>query len=189
MSDGRTLLLGESSGEPILLAQPSAEWAPAFASIQRQLSAALGPEFRVEHVGSTAIPGIPAKPVIDIQVSVPDLADEAAYVPAIESIGVELRVREPDLGHLYFRNSPRTIQVHVCPIGSKWERDHLLFRDYLRANPRVAADYAALKQASAEQYGDDRLAYTEAKGPFVEAALAAAEDWAAATGWQQRPFS
>ena len=147
---------------------------------------ALGDGVRIEHVGSTSIPGIAAKPIIDIQVSVPDLADEAGYVPAVESIGVQLRMREPDRGHVYFRDTqPRTVHIHVCQIGSHWERVHLLFRDYLRTHPESARAYEDMKRAAVEAYGSDRIAYTEAKGPFIERALAAAEDWATQTGWER----
>jgi GrpB-like predicted nucleotidyltransferase (UPF0157 family) len=93
-------------------------------------------------------------------------------------------VREPDLGHVYFRNDPRTIQVHVCQAGSKWERDHLLFRDYLRAKPEAAREYEDVKRAAAHAHGSDRLAYTEAKGPFIERTLAAAARWAHDTSWE-----
>ncbi|HEV3486133.1 MAG TPA: GrpB family protein, partial [Vicinamibacterales bacterium] len=102
----------------------------------------------------------------------------------IESVGMAIRAREPDIGHVYFRNHPRSLQIHVCQHGSKWERDHLLFRDYLRAHPVEAAAYERLKRAAASEYGDDRLAYTEAKGTFIERVLAAAEHWARGTGWQ-----
>ena len=183
LADGRWELIGDSSPEPIALAEASATWAAEFEAIRGRLVSALGPGVRVEHVGSTSVPGIAAKPIIDIQVSVPDLSDEPAYVRAIESIGVELRSRELDLGHVYFRNTPRTIQVHVCQIGSRWERVHLLFRDYLRAHHDAARDYVSLKRAAADAYRNDRLAYTEAKGPFIESALAKAEIWAADTGW------
>ena len=139
---------------------------------------------RIEHVGSTSIPGIAAKPIIDVQVSVPDIIDEARFVPQIESVGLTLRARERDLAHVYFRNNPRTVQIHVCQIGSDWERSHLLFRDYLRAHPATARRYEELKRTAAERYGDDRIAYTEAKGPLIESVLADAARWAARTGWK-----
>jgi GrpB-like predicted nucleotidyltransferase (UPF0157 family) len=187
MSDGRTHLIADSSGglsgEPVVLSPPQNTWATEFLKIRDQLAHALGPRVRVEHVGSTSIPGIHAKPVIDVQVSVPDITDEAAFVSQIESVGVRLRAREPDVGHLYFRREPRTLQIHVCEIGSKWERDHLLFRDYLRAHPDEARAYEELKLAAVARYGLERLAYTESKGPFVEGALARAETWAAENGW------
>lgn len=178
IGDGRSELVGTSDPEPIALADASDEWPRLFEQMRSRLAELLGDAVRIEHVGSTSIRGIAAKPIIDIQVSVPDIADEPRFVPAIESLGLMLRMREPDLGHLYFRNNPRTVQVHVCQIGSKWERVHLLFRDYLRAHPERARQYEELKRAAADAYREDRIAYTEAKGPLIESVVAAAEEWA-----------
>lgn len=184
-ADGRTELIGSSGASAIHLVAPSDDWATTFATLREALAASLGADVRVEHIGSTSIPGIHAKPIIDLLVMVPDLRDEAAYAKQIESIGVRLRSRELDLGHVYFRNdNPRDLQVHVCQSGSKWERDHLLFRDYLRAHPEAARAYEQLKLKALEHYGADRLAYTESKGPFVERTLAKAEKWAAETDWR-----
>ena len=184
IADGRSELVGTSDPEPITLAKASDDWPRAFEEMRSRLAEVLGDEVRIEHVGSTSIPGIAAKPIIDIQVSVPDIEDERAFVPGIESLGLALRAREPDLAHLYFRNNPRTVQIHVCQFGSKWERDHLLFRDYMRAHPERARQYEALKWSAADTYRDDRIAYTEAKGPLIEGVLADAEEWAGRTGWR-----
>ncbi|WP_246078838.1 GrpB family protein [Modestobacter excelsi] len=152
---------------------PSPDWLRVAdhwaAAIRRELSP-LTP--RVEHIGSTAVPGLLAKPVVDLQVSVPDVDDEASYRPALETLGLVLRAREP--GHRFFRpptGQPRTVHVHVCARGSTWERDHLAFRDRLRARPEVAAAYAALKQHLAATVGHDRVAYTEGKSAFVRSVL------------------
>jgi GrpB-like predicted nucleotidyltransferase (UPF0157 family) len=161
-------------------------WADRFAEWRDRLARALGPAARrIEHVGSTAVTGLAAKPIVDIQVSVAEVEDEAAYVPAIEAMGVALRSRES--GHRYFRpagDRPRTVHIHVCGSGSAWERDHLLFRDYLRADTATRDAYAAVKRAAAGRYRDDGIAYTEAKTAFVLDALERAEGWAVATGWR-----
>jgi len=183
MADGRSEFVGESGRESISLSEPSAGWPAKFEDVRARLTAALGSPARIEHVGSTSIPGITAKPIIDVLVSVSDLRDEAWFVPAIESVGVSLRMREPDLGHVYFRDIPRTTHIHVCQIGSKWERDHLLFRDYLRAHPDAARAYEKVKRAAVTRYGDDRIAYTESKGPMIERLMVEAEEWANRTGW------
>lgn len=152
---------------------------------RRQLDDALGPAaLRIEHVGSTAVPGLAAKPIIDIQISVRDVEREASYVPAIERAGVALRAREPR--QRYFRpagDRPRDVQIHVCDAGSTWERDHLLFRDYLRANPAARDAYGRLKVELADRYGDDRLGYTDAKSAFILDTLDAANAWATRVGW------
>jgi GrpB-like predicted nucleotidyltransferase (UPF0157 family) len=110
------------------------------------------------------VPGLAAKPVIDIQVSVTDLGDEESYVPAVESAGLVLRAREDT--RAFFRppaEAPRDVHVHVCQAGGWWEREHLLFRDYLRARPGTRAQYGELKRELAAVWPDDRAGYTEAK--------------------------
>lgn len=161
-------------------------WASRFEEWRIRLADAIGPAARrIEHVGSTSVPGLAAKPIIDIQVSVDDPEDEASYVSAIERCGLVLRSREP--GHRYFRppaGRGRDVHVHVCAVGSPWQRAHLLFRDYLRAHPAVRDAYAVLKRDLARHYAADRLAYTDAKSAFVLDALDAAAEWAHRTGWQ-----
>ena len=135
-------------------------------------------------MGSTAVPNLAAKPTVDIQVTVVDLEDEAVYRPGIEALGIPLRSR--DSMHRYFRpppGKPRVVQIHVCSVGSAWERDHLLFRDYLRTHPDARDDYGALKMALAVEYRDDRPAYTDAKTEFIIGALDQARTWAGRTGW------
>lgn len=160
-------------------------WPQRFEEWRRLLGDGLGhAALRVTHVGSTAVPGLAAKPIVDIQISVRDVEREAAYVPAIERAGVALRAREP--GHRYFRpagNRPRDLQIHVCDAGSTWERDHLLFRDYLRATPAARDAYGQLKIELADRYPDDRLAYTDAKSAFILDTLDAANAWAMQVGW------
>jgi GrpB-like predicted nucleotidyltransferase (UPF0157 family) len=172
--------------EPVELSEPDAMWSRRFEAIRRQLAKALGPTaVRIDHIGSTAVPSIPAKPIIDVQVSVNQLEAEDRYQPQIEALGWPLRARE--LAHRFFRppaGEARTVHIHVCETGGSWERDHLLFRDYLRAHPGRAAEYAALKRQLAASFGNDRPAYTRSKVPFIEATLAVAERWARRTGWQ-----
>jgi GrpB-like predicted nucleotidyltransferase (UPF0157 family) len=171
--------------DPVVVAEYDPDWRRRFERWRLRLAAPLGAvAVRIDHVGSTAVPGLAAKPVIDVQVSVRDVDDEAAYAPSIEHAGVALRMREPE--HRYFRpagDRPREVQVHVCQVGSRWERDHLLFRDYLRAHPATRDAYAAMKCQLAARYRDDRVAYTEAKTAFIVEAMVAAEAWAARSGW------
>ncbi len=174
-------VVGEERRDPIEVVAYDPAWPDRFAAWRDRLAAALGDTaLRICHVGSTAVLGLAAKPVIDILVIVADLDGEESYVPGIEAAGIALRSR--DAHHRYFRPAPgrpREVQVHVCTAGSRWERDHLLFRDYLRAHDHTRDEYAALKGRLAEQYPDDRLAYTEAKTEFVTRILAAAEVWQA----------
>jgi GrpB-like predicted nucleotidyltransferase (UPF0157 family) len=180
-------LLGADRGtDPVEIVDYDAQWPARFEDMRAKLADSLGPlAQRIDHVGSTAVAGLPAKPVVDIQISVPDVDDTDAYRAGIEEHGLALRYVEP--GHRYFRprpGGPRLWQVHVCQTGSAWERVHLLFRDYLRARPDVAADYAAMKRRAALDNPTDRIAYNDAKTPWIEAALSAADEWAARTGWR-----
>ncbi len=169
-------IVGEEREDPIGIVEYDPSWPERYAEWHDRLAAELGPSaLRIAHVGSTAVPGLAAKPIIDIQVSVADLDDEDSYVPAIETAGVALRSRDAE--HRYFRPAPgrpRDVQVHVCAVGSAWEQDHLDFRDHLRSNAAARYAYAGLKRTLAEQYPNDRLAYTEAKTEFIRRALAAA---------------
>ncbi|MFN2484574.1 MAG: GrpB family protein [Candidatus Limnocylindria bacterium] len=187
VASGEVVMFGTPSGQAVTLSDPDRSWATHFEEVRDKLVGALGDvAVRIDHVGSTSIPGIVAKPIIDVQVSVPDIEDEDAYRPAIESLGWPMRSREP--GHRYFRDpsdQPRRVQIHVCEAGGEWERDHLLFRDYLCAHPSRAAEYGELKRALAALYGtSDRVAYTEAKTPFIRETVRFAEEWAARINWQ-----
>ncbi len=147
-----------------------------------------GTALRIEHVGSTAVPGLAAKPTIDIQVSVADLNDESRYVAQIERAGVQLRSR--DALHRFFRpfpGQPREVHVHVCQAASDWERQHLLFRDYLRSHADAREAYVTVKRDAARVWSDDRIAYTEAKSGIILDLLDAAETWAMATSWTVTP--
>lgn len=175
--------------EPIELVPYDSEWPAQFASWKRRLLEVLQPTpRRIDHVGSTAVPGLAAKPIVDIQVSVDDLEDEAAYVPAIESIGVQLRSRDDD--HRYFRpfaGKPREVHIHVCTSGSEWERRHLLFVDYLRTDSAARHAYQRAKEAAAARWADDRAAYTEAKDGVIRAIMTRAQRWAQALPARDKP--
>jgi GrpB-like predicted nucleotidyltransferase (UPF0157 family) len=183
---GARLIGPDRAGEPVEIAAYDPAWPARFEEMRARLAHALGATaVRIDHVGSTAVPGLAAKPIIDIEISVPDVEQEDAFRAAIEAQGFGMRWVEP--GHRYFRPPPplpREYQVHVCTIGSDWERHHLLFRDYLRADPETAAAYEALKRDAATRFTRDRIGYNDSKGPFIEAAVERAEEWATRTGWR-----
>jgi GrpB-like predicted nucleotidyltransferase (UPF0157 family) len=176
---------GRRVQDPVEVVPYREEWAEGFRAWRERLSEALGDTaVRIDHVGSTALRGLDAKPVVDIQISVGDVEDEDRYVPAIEGLGIALRFREPR--HRYFRPSgdlPRSVQIHVCEAGGEWEREHLLFRDFLRANPEARDAYARLKRELADWYRDDRIAYNEGKTGFILDTLDEARAWAERIGW------
>jgi GrpB-like predicted nucleotidyltransferase (UPF0157 family) len=172
-------------GDPHKISEYDPAWLVAFAHWRSRLAAALGASAtRIDHVGSTAVPGLAAKPVIDIMISVPDTSDEPSYLPACISTGLVLRAREE--GHRLLWQppaNPREVHVHVCDSDGNWGRDELLFRDYLAANSAVRDQYAALKRDLMARWHDDRQAYGEAKTAFVLDTLERARTWAAECGW------
>ncbi len=178
--------VGRSRNEPATIVDYDPTWPRRFQEISERLAKSLGDKaLRIDHVGSTSVPGLAAKPIVDIQISVEDVEAEAGYIPAIERVGFELRWIEP--GHRYLRpppELPRLWQVHVCTVGSAWERVHILFRDFLRSHPDVASEYASLKRELAEIHRWESIAYTDAKGPFIESTLDRGEEWARQTGWR-----
>jgi GrpB-like predicted nucleotidyltransferase (UPF0157 family) len=129
----------------------------------------------VEHVGSTAVPGLAAKPIIDIMVCYAQLPELASILAPLAAIGYAY-VPRPDFTESYFFRRGDTfesiIHLHVTTLTSEFGLQMVRFRDALRASPALAADYAAFKRALAEQFPDDRPAYTAAKGPFVSRATA-----------------
>jgi GrpB-like predicted nucleotidyltransferase (UPF0157 family) len=170
---------------PLVVVDYDPAWPQAYERWRQRIAAALGrTALRIEHVGSTSVPGLAAKPVVDIQVSVADPDGEPRYVPPLQAIGLVLRSR--DELHRFLRppaGQPREVHVHVCAAGGQWERDHLLFRDYLRAHRAACHLYAEAKRAGARRWSDDGWAYTEAKTGIILDILEQAAEWAAATNW------
>ena len=171
--------------EPVRVVAYDPGWPERFEGWRGRLAGLLGAvACRIEHVGSTSVPGLAAKPVVDIQVSVADMGDEDRYVPPCGAAGLQLRFRDDE--HRYFQpppGQPRDVHVHVCQQGSGWERQHLLFRDYLRASVGAREAYAAAKREAARLWADQRAAYGEAKSDVILGILDQAEAWAGATGW------
>lgn len=150
-------------------------WPAKFEAERLALVAVLAPWLAgsIEHIGSTAIPGLCAKPVIDIMAPVHSLD---ASRPAIEAASQAEYVYfpyKPDTMHWFCKPSPefRTHHLHMVPIGSPLWKDRLAFRDALRGNPELAAEYAVLKTRLAVEFRTDREAYTDAKTPFVSRVL------------------
>ncbi len=146
---------------------------------------------RIDHIGSTSIPGLAAKPVIDIQISVTDFEPLDAYRIQLEEPGYIFRANNPNRAQRYFRETPGQprVHIHVMQAGSFGEQFALLFRDYVRTHPDVATQYATLKIELAQRYQhvEERALYTEAKGPFIWQTIAQADTWARSIGWFPDP--
>ena len=175
---------------PIVVVPYDPGWPALFADVGSRLRQALGDvALRIDHVGSTSVPGLAAKPVIDIQISVSAFDPLDAYRLPLQAVGFVWRANNPDLSKRYFREVPggRRTHIHVQRAGSLGEQLTLVFRDYMRAHPDDARRYAELKYRLAGQFRDNRVTYTESKAPFVWEILARASRWSQDTGWQPGP--
>ena len=176
--DGTDAPLGLERGI-VRLAPHHAEWATLFAREADRMRAILdarGLHLRFEHVGSTAVPGLAAKPIIDVLAGSSVEADRPRLIDALEAAGYVYRGEQGIPGRDFFRlGDPRRYHVHMTAIDSPTWIDHLLFRDVLRAEPAIAAEYSALKHELARRFPNDRPSYIEGKTEFVRRVLAAAQ--------------
>lgn len=175
-------------------------WPAEFQEIALVLRRGLGElAWRIDHIGSTSVPGLPAKDIIDIQITVASLADQV--ITAMTALGYtqpegtwrdhrppNFTGPEADWEKLFFRPPPgqRPTNTHVRVQGRANQRYALLFRDYLRAHPATAGAYAELKRRLAQYLADPQM-YPEVKDPAVDLIYLAAEDWAAVTHWRPGP--
>jgi GrpB-like predicted nucleotidyltransferase (UPF0157 family)/photosystem II stability/assembly factor-like uncharacterized protein len=172
----RSVTIGEPQllAGPVLLADYDPDWPQLFRHEAGRIRDALGPRaLQVEHVGSTSVPGLAAKPTIDISLAVADSADEHAYVPALEAAGYVLRIREPDwFEHRLFGRPDAHVNLHVFSAGCT-EIDRMLrFRDRLRRNHDDRALYERTKRELAQRDWKYVQNYADAKSAVVEAILA-----------------
>ena len=187
--------------QPVIIVDYDAEWPTHFERYRDEIVQACGSLIEhVEHVGSTSVPGLAAKPIIDILVGVGDaelidVSGEPVVIPGdgrnVVPVGPERHVALVNaikgIGHVYraengipgrllwgHRGLEPGCHIHLVLTGSRFWIDHLAFRDHLRAHPETAAEYAALKRKLSDEYGRDRIGYTDAKTDFVRACLEAA---------------
>ena len=173
-----------------------AEWTGEYCAIAERLRAAAGPQvLALHHIGSTSVPGLAAKDIVDIQITVaalePPLPLEAAGFrlgphrtdhcpPGLTLPPIELEKR-------FFKQAPREANIHVRVRGRFNQRYPLLWRDYMRSHPSAAHAYEEIKKQLARRFPDDVEAYYDIKNPVFDIVMAGAEDWAAATSWQEPP--
>jgi GrpB-like predicted nucleotidyltransferase (UPF0157 family) len=161
---------------PITLADPDPTWPEQYRAQELLIRAALGARaITVEHVGSTSVAGLPAKPILDISLEVADSVDEDAYVPALEAAGFVLVLREPGwYQHRLLRGAAPSVNLHVLSRGSPEVERMLTFRDLLRRDPVALAVYAGTKRELAARRWTYVQDYADAKSAVVETLIAQA---------------
>lgn len=154
---------------PVILVDYDPAWPAMYADEERRIRAALGDRaLLVEHIGSTSVPGICAKPCIDILLVVENSADEDAYVPDLEAAGYVLRRREPDWHeHRLLKGTRVNLNLHVWTAGDAIVGKHLAFRDWLRAHPEDRDRYAAEKRRLAAMHWGTMNDYADAKDDII----------------------
>ncbi len=167
---------------PIEVVSYDPHWPALFVEAGREISAAIGKYItNIEHIGSTAVPGLAAKPVIDILVCVRSLQDAPKFLPPLAPLGYTYIPQHEDIfpERRYLHrivDGKHTHHLHIVEPGSEFYRVQILFRDYLRSHPRAATEYAALKYNLAEKYREDREAYTDGKSAFIQNILRLAQN-------------
>ncbi len=159
---------------PVELVDYDPKWREQFRREEERIRGALGEQaLQVEHAGSTAVPGLAAKPVIDIVLVVADTTDEPAYVTDLEAAGYTLRIREPDwFEHRLLKRTEPSVNLHVFPAGCEEVDRMLAFRDHLRSHDADRELYERTKRELAAREWDYVQHYADAKGEIVQAILA-----------------
>ena len=161
-------LVGGIERRALVLTDPDPTWPAAYAVHEARIRDALGPTaVQVQHIGSTSVPGLAAKPIIDVLVTVVDITAEEDHVEPLLAAGYELRVREP--GHRLVRTPERDVHVHLLPVGDEAATDHQLFRDHLRTDRADRELYEQTKRALVRREWSDMNAYAEAKTEVITA--------------------
>ena len=166
---------------PITLEPYNESWPRWFRSDAENVRGVLGEALlELHHIGSTSVPGMVAKPIIDMLGVVVDLADLEPCRDAMEAVGYAWRGEGGIPGRRFFSThqddgAARHVHLHVFAVGDSRIDDHLMFCAYLRRYPAAAAEYAKFKAALCEQFADQRERYTDEKGPFIQSIVARAK--------------
>ena len=167
---------------PIVVESYCAEWPEIFTKEADLIQRFIGTYITViEHIGSTSVPGLAAKPIIDMLIGVKSLADTPRFVAALQKLDYvyvpEHEADLPERRYLYKqKNGEDTFHLHMVETGSEFFSRHIAFRDYLRSHPESVAEYASLKFRLAREFGSDRAGYTDAKTEFIQSIERAAQD-------------
>jgi GrpB-like predicted nucleotidyltransferase (UPF0157 family) len=185
------LTLAGRGTQPVEVIDYDHDWPRQYAEERDRIAAAIGDSaLTIEHVGGTAVPGLPAKPVIDLMIGVDDIERAGPAVAGLINLGYEyipeFESQLPD--RRYFRRgSPDSHHVHMVPVASDYFAEHLLFRDWLRTHPQAAEEYGKLKRGLAGRFPFDRDAYRAGKVPFIDTVVAAARREAGGQSLQEQP--
>ena len=173
------VFIGGPEKRAIVIEEYDPAWTARFEQVHAALQEALGPAaHRIEHFGSTAVPGLGAKGIIDVMVTVDDADDEASYGPPLERHGFHIRVRQP--GHRMYRTPDQDVHVHILTEDSEGARIRLLFRDWLRHDAADRQLYEETKRELARRDWDATNDYSQAKGAVVAEILVRAQRWSEA---------
>jgi GrpB-like predicted nucleotidyltransferase (UPF0157 family) len=172
----REVIIGEIEPQAIVLADYDPVWPERFRQEEARIRAAVGgAALSIEHIGSTSVPGLAAKPIVDILLVVEDSANEASYLPALEEAGYVLRVREPNFDeHRMLRTPQKDVHVHVFSAGSPEIGRYLLLRDRLRQYDEERELYARTKRELATKDWPSVDHYAEAKIEIIEGIISRA---------------
>ncbi len=172
VEEGRVKLASSDSDWPLLYKEES----------QRIKKVCNNLILEIAHIGSTAIPGIEAKPIIDIMIGCPDFSDAEKCVPLLESLDYIFKGEYGIPGRLFFVGMEKNFScfhLHVVARESDFWYTHLLFRDYLLAHPETAHQYEELKRGLSVKFQDNRDAYTDGKNDFIQSVIKSAREWQA----------
>jgi GrpB-like predicted nucleotidyltransferase (UPF0157 family) len=165
-----------NNSEIIEIVEYTPKWATTYQQEKELINAVLNQELLdIQHIGSTSVPGLGAKPILDILIAVQGLGTAEKYCTQLQSLGYEHVSHAEDAERLFFRKgTPRTHHLHIVEHGSWTYWRHILFRDYLLAHPEIAQQYEQLKREMALKFKADRVAYTQSKAKLVQLIVAQA---------------
>lgn len=173
----------DRENQPIFVVPHDPDWEDIFKREALLIQDAIGPWVTggVHHVGSTSVPGLEAKPIVDIAVGVESLAASQPCIELLSRLDYQYWPYQENVMHWFCKPDParRTHHLHLMPTGSSRMEDELAFRDYLRTHPYRAHEYGRFKRHLVEQHPNDREAYTQAKASFVQTVTDLAHAWLA----------
>jgi GrpB-like predicted nucleotidyltransferase (UPF0157 family)/prolyl-tRNA editing enzyme YbaK/EbsC (Cys-tRNA(Pro) deacylase) len=177
LTGGKVTTITRPLAQPVIIAPYDPEWVTKYEGEKLRIQTAMGSYLKgIEHIGSTAVPGLPAKPIIDILGGIPSLLDAPSFIPRLEGIGYcyipEYETQLPHRRYLTRAEAGHVvIHLHIVEISSQFWQEHLAFRNRLRSDHSLRDAYGSLKTRLATKYGNDRIGYTNAKAEFIHKVL------------------